>query len=94
MFRDVTREAHAVARHEGIDLPEDVLDRILETFEAFAPEAKSSTLVDLENGKPLELEAGVGSIVRLANAAGIDVPVSRTAYAALLPFRDGAPADR
>ena len=91
VFESVAREAFAVSVAEGVGLADDTIDRLLTTFVNFPPKAKSSTLVDLENGKPLELEAGVGSIIRFAERHGIDVPVSRTVYAALLPFIDGAP---
>ncbi len=40
---------------------------------------------DLLDGKPSELEAQTGAIVRLAEAAGISVPANAFLYAALLP---------
>jgi ketopantoate reductase len=38
---------------------------------------------DFERGNRTELEALTGTLVRLAAAKGVDVPVSRTAYALL-----------
>ena len=60
-----------------------------QVLEAMPPASKSSTLVDLENGKKLELAAGAGAVVRLGRQMGIDTPVNATINAALGPFVDG-----
>ena len=33
-------------------------------------------LVDLDNGRPIEVEVILGEVVRMARARGVDVPVS------------------
>jgi 2-dehydropantoate 2-reductase len=45
-------------------------------------EHKTSTLQDLEAGKPLELAAIIGAVVELADLTGIDAPCLRTIEAA------------
>ena len=45
-------------------------------------EHKTSTLQDLEAGKPLELAAIIGAVVELADLTGIDAPCLRTVEAA------------
>jgi 2-dehydropantoate 2-reductase len=40
---------------------------------------------DVLAGRPSELEAQVGAVVRLGERLGVEVPVHRTIYAALLP---------
>ena len=47
---------------------------------------------DLERGNRLELEWFSGTIHRLGREAGVATPVHDTIYAALRPFRNGAPA--
>jgi len=41
---------------------------------------KTSMLQDLEAGRPLEVDALVGSVVELADGAGVSVPALRTVY--------------
>ena len=50
-----------------------------------APDATASMQRDLLDGKPSELEAQTGAIVRLAAKAGVPVPANAFLYAALLP---------
>ena len=52
---------------------------------------RSSLLIDLAQGKRIEVEALQGSVVRRAAAAGVAVPIMATLYAVLRPFAAGAP---
>ncbi len=45
---------------------------------------KPSMLVDLEAGRPIEVEAIVGGIVKRAKTAGVLIPRLETIYASLL----------
>ncbi|MBN9526820.1 MAG: 2-dehydropantoate 2-reductase [Alphaproteobacteria bacterium] len=83
-------EVAAVGRALGARLPDDAVARNM----AFAlnradPATRSSMLEDLERGRPLELDSLVGSVVRLAARAGVDVPFHRMAHAVLGVHRDG-----
>ena len=82
-------EAVAVAQAKGIPLADNLAAELTAVLEAMPPASKSSTLVDLENGKKLELAAGAGAVVRLGRQMGIDTPVNATINAALGPFVDG-----
>lgn len=86
LFRDLAREAAEVGRATGVALPDDTVDRTMEFVASIGPDAYSSLLYDLVNGKPMELETLHGTIVRLADEHGVDVPVSRTIYALLSPW--------
>jgi 2-dehydropantoate 2-reductase len=59
--------------------------------DAVAPNAYTSLHYDLTHGKPIELEALHGHAVRLAERHGVPAPAVFAVYAALLPYRDGAP---
>jgi len=84
------RETVAVARALGVPLAEDVEERTLETLDhVVGADAKASQLVDLERGKPLELEWLSGAIHRFGQTLGIPTPVHSTVYAALRPFAAG-----
>lgn len=45
-----------------------------------APNHRMSTLQDLDNGKRLEVDETLGYVVRLADQAGVEVPVTRGAW--------------
>jgi 2-dehydropantoate 2-reductase len=61
-------------------------------LDAVAPNAFSSLHHDLIHGRRLELEALHGHAVRLAERHQVPAPSLFAVYAALLPYRDGAPA--
>jgi 2-dehydropantoate 2-reductase len=52
---------------------------------------RSSMMVDITSGRPLELEALAGAVVRRGRDAGILTPVMATLYGILKPFERGAP---
>jgi 2-dehydropantoate 2-reductase len=89
IFVMAVTEVVAVAQAKGIALADNLVSELTAVLEAMPPAAKSSTLVDLENGKRLELAAGVGTVLRLGRQLGIDTPVCETINAALGPFVQG-----
>lgn len=90
-FRDLLGENLAVARAEGLDFPDDHVEATIGLFRNQPYEQKSSMLVDLEAGKPIEMPWLSGRVVDLARSHGIDVPANRAVAAALAPFTDGTP---
>jgi 2-dehydropantoate 2-reductase len=84
-------EVEALARHAGIPVAADVRAQKLRYLDASPPTMRSSMMVDITSGRPLELEALVGSVVRRGRDAGIPTPVMSTLYAVLKPFEHGAP---
>lgn len=85
LFRAVVSEVVAVARAEGIPLPDDVVDQQLAVAQRFEPGAYASLYDDLVAGRRLEVEALHGELVRRAARAGVPVPVSTVIYGILLP---------
>jgi 2-dehydropantoate 2-reductase len=72
-------------------LPEDVIDRISTYASGIPGSMRSSLLIDLAQGKRIEVEALQGAVVRRAAAAGVPAPIMTTLYALLKPFAGGAP---
>ncbi|OZA10521.1 MAG: 2-dehydropantoate 2-reductase [Rhodobacterales bacterium 17-64-5] len=70
--RTMMLEAQAVAEHFGVRFPIDV-DRRIAGAEAVGAH-KTSMLQDLERGRPMEIEALVGSVQELGRIAGIATP--------------------
>lgn len=90
LLDQLVAETAAVGRAEGVQLP-DGLEAEVRTQQARLPdEMKSSMLVDLERGKPLELRWLTGAVIALGQRHGIETPASRRVLDALLPYAEGA----
>ena len=77
------REAVAVAHAVGFALPLDAAEGDLERVVAATAGNRSSMLQDLDRGRPTEIDAISGAIVRLAEQHGVNVPATRSALAAV-----------
>jgi len=89
VFRAAVAEAAALGFARGVALPETIAADTWKTVQQLPPPMRASTAIDLEKGRPLEIDWLSGAVVRLSEAAGLDAPVSRILYALLLPHRDG-----
>lgn len=90
-FLEGCREVERVARAEGVPVRGDVIDRIKSYIDGIPGTMRSSLLIDLSQGKRIEVEALQGSIVRRAARAGVPVPIMSTLYALLKPYAEGQP---
>ena len=89
----VTQSLHevaAVAAARGIDLGHDAVEKTWQRYDALAAESTSSLQRDVMEGKPSELDAQLGAIIRLAREANVPVPVTSFVYHALLPQEERA----
>ena len=85
-FIEGCREIERVARAEGVPVAADVVQRIEAYIAAIPGTMRSSLLIDLSQGKRIEVEALHGALVRRAARAGVDVPIMATLYAVLKPW--------
>ena len=85
LLRQALEEIYSVALRAGVALPADAVARTLEFIDGLPPDGTASMQRDVLAGRPSELEAQVGAVVRLGERLGVEVPVHRTIYAALLP---------
>lgn len=92
LFRGVIAETAALARERNVAIPVGLEDEIWLQAQNFPDEMRASTAVDLERGKPIEVEWISGAVVRLAREAGLAAPLNSTLYALLSPYRNGLPA--
>lgn len=90
-FLDGCREIETLARAEGVPVAADRIQDIEAYVESIPGSMRSSLLIDLSQGKKIEVEALQGSVVRRAANLGIPVPIMSTLYAVLKPFAAGAP---
>jgi 2-dehydropantoate 2-reductase len=89
-FLAACREIEAVARAEGVAVAADVVDRIVPYVDAIPGSMRSSLLIDLQQGKRIEVEALQGAVVRRAAARGVPTPIMSTLYAVLKLHAQGA----
>jgi 2-dehydropantoate 2-reductase len=83
LLERATAEVVAVARARGIALPGDEAARVLGLIDRLPGAMRPSFLVDLESGRPTELDILSGAVARFAEEAGVATPVHDTATAAL-----------
>lgn len=79
------REIVAVAQARGIALDESAVDAALAQLDALPYETTASMQRDIMAGRPSELEAQNGAVVRLGAAVGVPTPLHAFIYHALLP---------
>ena len=89
---NTVEEVAAVGRAEGVALAPDAVDTVMKAADALPPTAYSSLHHDLVDGKPLELEAFHGHLLRLGRRHGVRTPMADAVYAALLPHAVGSRA--
>ncbi len=85
LVRTLMLETLAVGRAEGAKVSDDRADAQLAMIRKSlnAAAIKTSTLQDLEKGKPLEYEAISGAVLRAARRHGMQVPATETVYTLL-----------
>lgn len=89
------KEVREVAAARGIELAEGAPQATMAAVRtALKPEGKSSMCRDVEAGKPLEVEAINGAVVRFGEEAGIETPANREITERLLPLHRRALAAR
>ena len=90
LFTAAMREADEVGRAKGINLPEGLVESSVEFIRGF-PDFQNSMHADFENGRPTELDALNGAVVRAGKETGIPTPINEFIYAVLAPLKDGTP---
>jgi 2-dehydropantoate 2-reductase len=86
LVRHIMQEVYQIAAGCGHSLSEDVIDSNIQKTQVMPP-YKTSMLLDLERGQPLETEAIIGNVVRCAHRHGIACPALETLYG-LLQLRE------
>src|SRR5580698_4903581 len=90
LLRQLMEEVATIARSRGIHLSEDVAMRALAFVDASPADGTASMQRDIAAGRPSELEAIVGAVVRFGDQAGVPTPAMDYVYASLLPQENRA----
>ena len=89
MFYACCHEIAAIAKAEGVTISANRFETLKEYMTNIPPSTRSSLLIDLEQGKRIEVEALQGAAVRRAQKHGVPVPIVSTLYALLKPWESG-----
>ncbi len=90
LFQAIISETANLARARGVSLSDTIETDIWTAAKALPANMRASTAIDLENGRPLEIEWISGAVARLSEESGLQAPVNKTVYALLSPYRHGA----
>ena len=77
---------------QGVNVPEGMADRVAGYIGNIPGTTRSSLLIDLQQGKPIEVEALLGAVCRRAARRRVQVPIISALYAVLKPHAAGTPS--
>jgi 2-dehydropantoate 2-reductase len=86
LLEQCLREIFAVARARHVALSDGSVEKSMAFLDSLAPSGTTSLQRDITDGKPSELEAWNGAVVRLGREAGVDTPLHEFIYRSLLPL--------
>jgi len=78
-------EILAIAKAKNINLPDSIIEKQFQVIESQPYNTTASLQRDILEGKPSELEAQNGTIVKMGKELGIPTPVNAFIYNCLLP---------
>lgn len=94
LLQQVMEEVAAVARQRGVRQTGDIVARTMSFIDSMPKEGTASMQRDVADGRPSELEAIIGSVVRFGKQAGVPTLAAEFIYASLLPQEKRARAGR
>jgi 2-dehydropantoate 2-reductase len=86
------KEVEALAKAEGVRLRAGTVKRIIGYIDSLQPTVRSSLLIDLQQGKPIEVEGLLGAVVKRARRRRVPTPVMAVLYAVLKGHAAGTAA--
>jgi 2-dehydropantoate 2-reductase len=78
LMRNLIRECIAVGRAEGASLEDDLVESVVERYRNGPKDSINSLYADRIAGRPMEIDARNGVIVRLGSKHGIPTPCNQT----------------
>ena len=79
-------EIFNVARARDVNLREDIVARSMEFIDTLPPVGTTSMQRDIAEGRPSEIDAWNGAVVRFGDEAGVDVTLHKFIYDSLRPL--------
>ena len=88
LTRGIVRECLAVGRAEGAKLDDAIVESVVEGARKAPPDSLNSLIADRMAGRPMEIDARNGAIVRFGRKHGIPTPLNEMAVALLVAAQD------
>jgi len=86
MAESALQEIIRVAQAHDIALPENAMPTTMKVYDSLPPDITSSMQRDIAEGRPSELDAQIGAVVRFGKEADVATPLHRLIYNSLLPM--------
>jgi len=86
MAKQGLMEIIAVAKSRNILLPVEALQTAMSMYDGLAPQSTASLQRDIMDGRPSELEAQIGAVVRFGQESNVTTPQHTFIYQSLLPM--------
>ena len=86
LFESAAREVESVGRAKGVVLPADMVEALMKRIDSLPAGMVASMQKDIMEGRPSELEAQTGAVIRMGRALKIPTPLHEFIYASLLPM--------
>ena len=88
LTRGIVRECLAVGRAEGAKLDDAIVESVVEGARKAPPDSLNSLIDDRMAGRPMEIDARNGAVVRFGRKHGIPTPLNEMAVALLIAAQD------
>ncbi len=88
LTRGIVRECVAVGRAEGAKLDDEIVEQVVDGARAAPADSINSLLADRMAGRPMEIDARNGAVVRFGRKHGIPTPLNEMAVALLIAAQD------
>ena len=86
LFESAAREVESVGRAKGVALPADMVEALMKRIDSLPAGMVASMQKDIMEGRPSELEAQTGAVIRMGRALKTPTPSHEFIYASLLPM--------
>jgi 2-dehydropantoate 2-reductase len=83
---ELFNEIYRLSQKMGINIEGDFVEKTVAYIDSFPYESTSSLARDVWEGKPSEIEYQNGTVVKLAEKMGIEVPINQFIYGCILPM--------
>ena len=88
LTRGIVRECIAVGRAEGAVLDDAIVEAVVDGARRAPPDSLNSLIADRMAGRPMEIDARNGAVVRYGRKHGIPTPLNAMAVALLVAAQD------
>ena len=88
LTRGIVQECVAVGRAEGAMLDDGIADAVVDGARRAPPDSLNSLIADRMAGRPMEIDARNGAVVRFGRKHGIPTPLNDMAVALLVAAQD------